>query len=146
MKGREGACPRCGGPIRVTGGPARCGGCQAYGYFTAEGGRLVPVPPGTVDKGLGFTVFTSDLTPGARRLPWGGACCVCGAPSDRARGVQFADQLSGVPGVIGTVRSEDLSFPVCAAHEGGARSTGGGVAFQSYDYWLEYLRLNGRKP
>ena len=144
-RAKESACPRCGDSIRAVGGPARCMGCPGYGYFRASDGALRPVPPGTVDTGLGFILTPGDLLAPPWRLPWDGGCCVCAAKAGSTREVRFAVQVSGLEGVAGRVDTTAVAVPVCAEHGSGVRSAaGGGVAFQSYDYWLEFLSLNGR--
>ncbi len=143
-RAKEAACPRCGAGIRPVAGPARCMECAAFGYFKEEGGRLTPVAPGTLDNGLGFFVLASDLGGKPLALPWDGGCCVCAAPADGRREVQFGTQVSGVPGVAGTVEVVRFKVPVCPAHPSGARTAAGAVSFQSYVYWLDFLKLNGR--
>ncbi|MBI5594945.1 MAG: hypothetical protein HY928_02530 [Elusimicrobia bacterium] len=145
LRSKEGACPRCGDAIRAVAGHARCTGCPGYGYFRPADGLLRPVPPGTLDAGLGFLLTPGDLGAGPWRLPWDGGCCVCAARTDAVREARFAVQTSGIEGVAGRVESTLVPVPVCPEHPSGVRTAaGGGVAFQSYDYWLEFLRLNGR--
>lgn len=145
LRAKEAVCPRCGDSIRAVGGAARCMGCPGYGYFRPADGLLRPVTPGALDTGLGFLLTPGDLGPPPWRLPWEGGCCVCGGRTDKTREARFAVQVSGLEGVAGRVDTTALQVPVCPAHEGGVRSAAGGaVAFQSYDYWLEFLSLNGR--
>ncbi len=143
-RAKEAACPRCGAGIRPVAGPARCMECAAFGYFKEDGARLVPVTPGSLDSGLGFFVLPADLGGKPLALPWDGGCCVCAAPADGRRDVQFGTQVSGIPGVAGTVEVIRFKVPVCPGHTSGARSAAGGVSFQSYDYWLDFVKLNGR--
>lgn len=143
----EAECSSCPQWLKINFGTskyARCKSCYKNGYYLHQDGRFVPVPPDTVGTWQDFEVYLWDLaSERAFALPYDGGCCVCRKPAVKGTMVRLAASEGGVPGVYQNIRSIELEIPHCPEHGSGVGGSGG-IGLASYEYWREFLRLNGR--
>lgn len=135
-------CPRCGRLIDDVDSlvPTRCGRCHAYSI--AKRGFLHALDEDYAHPSAVFTLAHTWLSQ-EHRLP--DICCQCGALATRTLSLGSTAERVGFKG----------SFPYCKRHSAGAvvgsdrigdKPGHGtwGIKVQSYRFYCEFRRLNGR--
>jgi hypothetical protein len=148
-------CPACGAQGRFSKFMIRrCRACKAFVDRHGEEWRVIG--SGYIAKVAQFPVFVSDLKePSLWQIPWPGVCCVCRQPTVKSTTISIVGKIVRVVGPYVDRAKYSFEFYHCPEHAEGVRfetfsavaepdREGDNLQFKSYDFWREFVSLNGK--